>query len=126
MGEYRSLRVWRAAHELTLEVYQETSSFPPAERFGLTGQMRRAASSIPANLAEGCGRDSDAEIARFARIALGSANELDYHLLLARDLGLLEPAAFEQLGARTRRVMAMLARLAQSLSPRDRRPTTDD
>lgn len=119
MGDYRKLRVWKVAHALTLEVYERTQAFPPSERYGITSQIRRAAASIPANLAEGCGRDSDAEIARFARISLGSANELEYHVLLAHDLGLMPGSDHERLEADIGVVKAMLARLASSLSTTD-------
>ena len=88
MKDFRELQVWRKAHELTLAVYQITASFPREELYGLTAQLRRAGSSIAANLAEGCGRNGDAELARFCSIAMGSASELEYHLLLARDLKL--------------------------------------
>jgi four helix bundle protein len=87
--DYRHLKVWEKAHQLTLAVYKATVPFPKDELYGLTSQIRRACTSIPANIAEGCGRDGDAEFARFLRIAMGSASELDYHLLLARDLGFL-------------------------------------
>jgi four helix bundle protein len=120
MGDFRSLRVWRRAHQLALEVYQTTRRFPSEERYGLTSQMRRAAVSIAANLAEGCGRNSDAEIARFARVSLGSANELDYHLLLARDLGLVVAGDHERIAREIRDIKRMLARLASSLSTDDR------
>ena len=89
MKDYRELQVWRTGHALTLEIYRATKSFPKEELFGLTSQMRRAASSIPANLAEGCGRDGDAELKRFLNIALGSASELDYFILLITEIGYL-------------------------------------
>jgi four helix bundle protein len=120
MGDYRSLRVWREAHEVTLQVYDLTMRFPAAERYGLTSQMRRSAASVPSNLAEGCGRDSDAEIARFARVALGSASELEYQLLLAHDLNLLEPDLYRSVSRRVARIKHMLARLAARLSTDDR------
>src|SRR5688572_27997800 len=78
MGDYRRLQVWQRAHQLVLSIYLVTRTFPRDECFGLVAQMRRAAVSIPANLAEGCGRDTDPEIVRYARIALGSASELEY------------------------------------------------
>jgi four helix bundle protein len=83
MKDFRQLKVWQKAHQLTLAIYQVTGSFPRDEIYGLTSQMRRAAASIPSNLAEGCGRNSDAELARFSSMAAGSASELEYHLLLA-------------------------------------------
>jgi four helix bundle protein len=85
--------VWRQAHE----VYRVTIAFPAAERYGLVSQMRRAGVSIPANIAEGCGRAGDAELARFLQIAMGSASELEYHLLLTRDLEYLSGSDHERL-----------------------------
>jgi four helix bundle protein len=85
MRNYRDLEVWKHSHKLTLELYEASRKFPKEEMFGLTSQLRRAAISVGANLAEGCGRRTTAEFARFIRIAMGSASELDYHLLLCRD-----------------------------------------
>lgn len=79
MADYRQLEVWRKAHLLTLELYKMTQCFPKSELFGLTSQIRRAAASIGANLAEGCGRRGDAEFHRYITIATGSSDELDYH-----------------------------------------------
>src|SRR6266446_2757718 len=84
MKDFRQLKVWEKAHLLALAVYPITARFPREETYGLTAQIRRAACSIPANIAEGCGRDGDAELARFCVIARGSATELEYQLLLAR------------------------------------------
>ena len=86
---HRDLEVWRQGRELTLFVYRATAGFPSDERFGLTSQMRRAAASIPANIAEGAGRQSDNELLRFVRIALGSLAELDTFLDLSAELGFL-------------------------------------
>jgi four helix bundle protein len=91
MQDFRELQVWRKAHRLTLAVYRATAGFPREELYGLTGQIRRSCSSIPANLAEGCGRSGDSDFARFCSIAIGSASELEYHLLLAKDLHLIDP-----------------------------------
>jgi four helix bundle protein len=88
MKDYRQLEVWDRSHKLTLTIYDLTRTFPKAELFGLTSQLRRARSSIGANPAAGCGRDSDAELKRFVDIAHGSASETEYHLLLAADLKL--------------------------------------
>jgi four helix bundle protein len=82
MRDYRDLKVWEKAHRLTLAVYRGTAHFPKAELFGLTSQIRRASVSIEANLAEGCGRRSDGEMARYIQIAMGSGSELSCHLLL--------------------------------------------
>jgi four helix bundle protein len=78
---FRALKVWQRSHRLVLDVYQATGGFPCEETYGLTAQLRRCCASIPANIAEGCGRSGDAELARFMLIAMGSASELEYHLL---------------------------------------------
>jgi four helix bundle protein len=96
-------------------VYAATASFPNEERYGLTSQIRRASVSIPANIAEGCGRSGDTELARFLQIAMGSASELEYHLLLAHDLKLLPPADYKQLESQTLEVKRMLAPLINRL-----------
>jgi four helix bundle protein len=93
MGDFRQLQVWKLAHGLTLDVYRATRNFPQEELYGITSQARRSAASVAANIAEGAGRNTDRELAHFARIALGSANELEYHLILARDLGLRNPGS---------------------------------
>lgn len=89
MSNFRELKVWGKAHYLTLRIYECSKLFPKEELYGLTSQIRRAASSIPANIAEGCGRNGDTEFARFLQIALGSATEVEYHLILAKDLNYL-------------------------------------
>src|SRR6516225_5224472 len=98
--DFRELKVWQKAHELTLAVYRLTGGFPRQELYGLSSQLRRAGSSIAANLAEGCGRNGDAELARFCSMAMGSASELEYHLLLARDLKLIQPKDYDALNQR--------------------------
>src|SRR5687767_2081537 len=105
---FQKLAVWENSHKLTLAVYRHTINFPQAELYGLTSQTRRAASSIPANIAEGCGRDGHAELARFLRIAMGSASELEYHLLLAHDLGFLKPPVYQELERAVIEVKCML------------------
>ncbi len=117
MGDFKKLKVWQKSHQLTLEVYKSTMAFPDRERFGLTGQLRRAAASIPANVAEGCGRGTDNELVRYVRIGLGSATELEYHLILARDLGILPLPAYESLNAATLEVQSMLAGLSSKIRP---------
>lgn len=87
MKDFKTLNVWQKAHSLTLRLYRITATeFPKHELFGLTSQVRRCVSSIGANIAEGCGRTGNAELHRFLQMASGSTNELEYHLLLARDL----------------------------------------
>jgi len=92
MTDFRNLKVWEKAHLLTLALYKVTASFPRDETYGLASQIRRASSSIPSNIAEGCGREGDPELARFCIIARGSATELEYQLLLARDLNWIQPS----------------------------------
>ena len=120
MRNYKDLRVWEKAHKLTLAIYKETNAFPKEERFGLISQVRRAASSIPANLAEGCGRRSDGEMGRFVQIAMGSGAELSYHLLLCRDLGILGDPEFSRLSADLDEVMRMLSALSGRVRVRSR------
>jgi len=109
LENFRNLKVWSKAHELTMQIYQTTRFFPKEESYGLTSQMRRACSSIGANIAEGCGRRSDAEMKRFVQIARGSASELECHLLLAKDLHMLSFESFEELEAKTLEIQRMLA-----------------
>ena len=116
MGDYQSLLVWQRAHELTVMLYRETENFPDSERYGLTSQMRRVSASIGCNLAEGSGRNTDREFRRSCRIALGSANEVHYQLLLARDLGILSTDRHNVLNDRVMEVKRMLAALANALS----------
>ena len=113
MKDYRELTVWQRSHALTLELYRVTKSFPKDELFGLVSQIRRAASSIPANIAEGCGRDGDAELKRFLNIALGSACEVDYFILLATDLGYLDANQAEPLTNESLQVRRMLGAFVQ-------------
>ena len=115
MQDYRKLKVWEKAHQLVLMVYRATRGYPSDERFGLTSQTRRAAYSVPMNLAEGTGRSSDADFLRFVWIANGSAKELDYQLLLARDLGCLPPDVYDDLARSVTEIQRMLAGLIDSL-----------
>jgi four helix bundle protein len=109
------LKVWERSHHLALVVYTATRAFPKEELYGLTSQIRRACASIPANIAEGCGRSGSAELARFLHIALGSASELDYHLLLARDLQFLTSTTHQELESEVTEVRRMLNSLIQKL-----------
>ena len=106
--DLRSLKVWEKAHLAALSCYRETRSFPKDELYGLTSQIRRAASSVPANIAEGCGRGGN-ELPRSCRISLGSASELEYHLLLAHDLEILGIEPFQELSAQIVEVKRMLS-----------------
>lgn len=116
MRDFRELKVWQKAHHLTLAVYQATATFPRDELYGLTSQIRRSCASIPANIAEGCGRSGDADLARFLQIAVGSASELEYHLLLAHDLDLLNSSDYEQLASDVSEVRRMLTSFIQKLN----------
>jgi four helix bundle protein len=115
MKVYQNIKVWEKSHKLTLAVYAATASFPSQERYGLTSQLRRSAASTPANIAEGCGRNGAAELARFMDMSMGSANELEYHLLLARDLSYLDEAAWSDLTERTIQIKRMLASFLKTL-----------
>ena len=115
MKPFRDLKVWQRAHQLTLAIYQITTTFPREEMYGLTSQLRRSSSSVCANLAEGCGRKGDAEFARFCSIALGSASEVEYHLLLASDLKLIKGREYEELAHRATEVKRMLTALLLKL-----------
>jgi four helix bundle protein len=111
MQNYKELKVWEKAHSLTLDVYKATQSFPGEEKFGLISQLRRASSSIPANIAEGCGKSTNAELRHFLNIALGSANEVEYFLLLAKDLKYLPEEKFIELTTDINSIKAMLIAL---------------
>ena len=115
MRDFRQLKVWAKAHELTIAVYRATRSFPKDELYGLTSQIRRSCESIPANIAEGCGRTGGAELARFLNIAMGSASELEYHLLLSHDLDLIEATKYQQLAAGVVELKRMLTSFVQKL-----------
>lgn len=116
MKDFRTLTVWQKSHELALLTYKETKQFPKEEQYGLTSQVRRAASSVSANIAEGCGRGTAAEFSRFLQIAFGSISELDCHLLLARDLGLLGNDSYEIIYARIFEVRKMLSSLIRKVN----------
>lgn len=115
MRNFEDLEVWQLAHTLTVELYRLTRSFPRDEIFGLTSQIRRASGSIGANLAEGCGRWGDAELARYVQIAMGSASELHNHLRLAKDLGYVQEAEFQITLSALTSIRKMLTSLLQTL-----------
>jgi four helix bundle protein len=117
MQDFRNLDVWKKSHALTLEVYRASKSFPDDERFGLTSQLRRGTASIPPNLAEGCGRGSDADFGRFVQNAMGSSSEVEYHFLLARDLEYLNVNDYASLNDDIVRIKRMLASLLRRIRP---------
>jgi len=111
MRDFREIKVWEKAHLLTLERYKVTATFPSEEKYGLTSQLRRSAASIPANIAEGFGRGGHVELGRFLQIGMGSACEVEYHILLAKDLNLLSKKIYDDLNGRVVEVKRMLASL---------------
>jgi four helix bundle protein len=115
MQDYKELKVWQKAHNLTLKIYKATEIFPKSELFNLVSQLRRAGSSIPCNIAEGCGRRSNADFANFLQISLGSANETEYLLLLSKDLKYLAPDSFEELNQEINEVKAILITLIKKV-----------
>lgn len=117
MKGFKELKVWQKAHALTIAVYDITRIFPRDELYGLTSQLRRSAASIGANIAEGCGRRSDGEMARFLQIARGSASEIEYHVLLARDLHYLAEEEFRELSRQADELQRMLTALIQRFKP---------
>ena len=122
MKDFRKLALWNKAHCLVLATYEATRQFPSEERFGLTGQLRRACVSIPTNIAEACGRNSDGELARFLEIAMGSASETEYLLMLAHELTYLDRPVFDHLMADVTQVKRMLAALIGKVNADRQKP----
>jgi four helix bundle protein len=116
MQDFRKLRVWERSHQVVMRVYECSHRFPKREMYGITSQMRRAAASIPANIAEGCGRRGRAELAQFLAIAMGSSTELQYHLILARDLEMMDAEDYEAIDGRVAEVQMILASFIGRLS----------
>lgn len=116
MRGFRQLKVWEKAHALTLQIYRTTSSFPREELFGLSSQMRRCSASVGANIAEGCGRTGNGDLYRFLSISSGSSLELEYFLLLGRDLNLISATAYAKLQKQVAEVQRMLASLQRSVA----------
>ena len=116
MRDFRKYEVWQLSHALVLEVYSQTISFPKTEQYGITSQLNRAAVSIPTNVSEGCGRNSDAEFHRFIQISLGSAHEVEYLLELSFDLKFIDLANYKLLDAQVNLVKQKLYHLAKKLN----------
>lgn len=108
MRNFQDLLVWQKSHELTLKIYKISSSFPKEELFGLSSQIRRSAVSIGSNIAEGCGRNSDAEMKRFLVISTGSCSELECQIILAKDLGYIPDIIFAELSEKVNTTRRML------------------
>ena len=115
MQNFRNLQVWKKSHEFTLKIYKITCDFPREEMFGLTSQIRRASSSVATNIAEGCGRSSDAELIRFLYISMGSASESEYLILLSYDLKYINSADMSSLISSIQEIKMMLSALIKTL-----------
>jgi four helix bundle protein len=113
--DFRDLKVWEKSHTLVLDIYRVTMVFPKEELYSLTSQIRRSAASIPSNIAEGCGKGSDAELGRYMQIAMGSASELEYHLLLSHDLSYIDHQQYQKLNTQLIEVKKMLAPFIKKL-----------
>jgi four helix bundle protein len=111
MKDFRDLKVWEKGHQLTLALYKVTKTFPTDERFGLVSQIRRCTASIPANIAEGCGKRGHGEFSRYLQIATGSASEVEYHLLLSKDLEYIGVQDYAMLAKQVVEIKKMLAAL---------------
>ncbi|MGA3053186.1 MAG: four helix bundle protein [Candidatus Korobacteraceae bacterium] len=129
MKDFRQLMVWGKAHQLTLEIYRATATFPREKVYGITSQMRRCSSSVAANLAEGCGRTGNGEFHRFLNTAAGSAVELEYFLLLAKDLLFIPVDAYGKLREdvlEVQRMLASLLRKVDSARRENKQPVTSN
>ena len=115
MRDFKKIRVWEKAHQLTLTLYKLTDLFPSDERFGLVSQLRRAAASIPTNIAEGAGRETQKEFARFIHLATGSASEVEYLLLLSRDLGYISTEEYTKQDKNINDIKRMLYAFGKAL-----------
>jgi four helix bundle protein len=115
MRNFRDLQIWSRSHALTLDIYRLSQEFPKAETYGLISQMRRSASSVPTNIAEGCGRNTERDFARFLDNAMGSASELEYQLILAHDLKYIQHEAFEKTIHELTEIKRMLKAFIQKL-----------
>jgi four helix bundle protein len=116
MRDYQKYEMWNEAHQVTLLVYNQIAPrIPRVEQFGLTSQMKRAACSVPLNIAEGCGRNSEKDFVHFLDMSLGSANELEYCLLLIKDLGYLETDEYNTLSRKINGIKAMLITLIKKI-----------
>lgn len=115
MQDFRKLKAWEKSHLLVLEIYKISKAFPDNEKYGLTSQLRRSSSSVPTNIAEGCGRGGNKKLARFLRIAMGSASEAEYQLILVHDLNLISSDHFAELEKSLLEIKRMLNALIQKV-----------
>lgn len=116
MRDFKKYDIWQLSHSFTLEIYKITSDFPNEEIYGLTSQIRRVSASIPTNISEGCGRNSDKEFNQFLNIALGSANETEYLLILSKDLNYITSEIFESLEKDINQIKSKIYKLKQILN----------
>ncbi|WP_431126729.1 four helix bundle protein [Flagellimonas flava] len=115
MVDYRNYKVWQKAHLMVIEVYQTTDAFPKKEQFGLVSQINRAVISIPTNIAEGCGRETQKELTRFLYISSGSAHELEYLIMLSKELNFINDEQFSNLSSKIEEIKKMLASLIKKI-----------
>jgi four helix bundle protein len=108
MKDFKELEVWQKGHEMAIEVFNLIKTFLSEEKYGLTSQMRRSSQSIPTNIAEGCGRNSQKELLRFSSIAMGSASELEYQLIISKDIGFIKPQDYKDINGRLLTLKKML------------------
>lgn len=119
MRDFLKLEIWQRSHQLTLKIYRVTQNYPSEEKYGLTQQMRKASASIPTNIAEGCGRNSNSQLLHFLQIAAASASELEYHLILSRDLMYLPDQIFKELSTETIEIRKMIFAYSEKLLKAD-------
>jgi len=115
MHRYKDLKAWEVAISIVKDIYEVTEKFPRHEQFGLTNQIRRAAVSIPSNIAEGAGKNTPRDFNRFLAIAMGSCNEVETQLIISKELGYIESQDFDQTEDKLKRVQNMLFNLQKSL-----------
>ncbi|MAQ74725.1 MAG: diversity-generating retroelement protein bAvd family protein [Aquimarina sp.] len=115
MRDFKELKVWEKAHELTLNVYRVTENFPIEEKFGIVSQLRRAVSSVPTNIAEGSGHNSNKEFGRFLKIASASISEVEYLVLLSKDLNLIDKEIWQSITDEVVIIRKMLFKLVKAL-----------
>ena len=119
MTSHKELKVWQKGIELVKSIYEITQLFPPNEQFGLISQMRRAAVSIPSNIAEGCGRNSDKELIHFLYVAMGSASELETQIIISQELNFLGKEKSEQLQSLILEIIKMISSLIKTIRTRN-------
>ena len=124
MSDYKKLKVWEDAHKFTVDIYYITQKFPNNEKYGLTSQIRRSSSSIPTNIVEGCGQLDNGNLIRFLGIAKGSAFEIEYQLLLAKDLNYITNEEYKLLLAKIQSIIRRLTNLIKSLKSKNQKPKT--